>query len=206
MSLNHFQLQIHSKTYKKTHSRNIFGPSIVVLIHFPRPPLIIPPTSSSDSEGRFFISARSAQRWPQRECEAGTDRQKGFQINLSGQTLKAWLLFVRWKSGNAQVTDVAAATVSQGGFGRASQRWAAIPIRNAGPIPAIHQQGFLLPLAWIHAGRTARALLEYLARLFGYYGPKTESLLSSRMMGNVLRVNKQSYQGSFLQMHVLWVD
>lgn len=103
----------------------------------------------------FSSPSHSARRWPQRECEAGTDRQKGFQINLSGQPLRAWLQFVRWKSGNAQVTDVAAATVSQGGFGRASQHWAAIPIRNAGPIPAIHQQGFLLPLTWTHTGCTS---------------------------------------------------
>lgn len=103
----------------------------------------------------FSSPPNSARCWPQRECEAGMERQKGFQINLSGQPLRAWLQFVRWKSRNAQVTDVAAATVSQGGFGRASQHWAAIPIRNAGSIPAIHQQGFLLPLTWTHTGCAA---------------------------------------------------
>ncbi len=104
----------------------------------------------------FSSPPHSARCWPQRECEEGTDRQKGFQINLSVQPLRAWLQFVRWKSGNAQVTDGTAATVSQGGFGRASHRWAAIPIRNAGPIPAIHQQGFQLPLTWAHSGCAAR--------------------------------------------------
>ncbi len=113
--------------------------------------------SRNDSEGRyFFISAPLGSMLTTEGMRGRDGSSEGIPNQFVSSAAEGLIAVCSMKKRNAQVTDGTAATVSQGGFGRASHRWAAIPIRNAGPIPAIHQQGFQLPLTWAHSGCAAR--------------------------------------------------